>query len=531
MLAFLVTAACSQRAAHLDRVVGAAAPTTTTGTGAPQTQAAAAESNGTSGSGVAAPQRRAGSANTAARAAATSAPTQPGPVTFHVFDANGARLSWASFRTMQSNSKGASGVNDMLLDPGSLTVLQSFPLHKTSTGDPGFDLPARPVTLSLAWPTADGYSTLLLDVTQPGTYNFNLLAAEQAVASLDAAVAARPAYRPSPDFAAASQQAHAQLDSAHAAPDEGAQGAHAAAALDHAVHASVTLLTEYGQQYGAANRALRPQWGVTFDDISGGQGDLSTVRDLVGGDPQDGWVRIVFDRQETAASYVDEVNTAHGLGLHVLGQLLDSSDMAKVDLGQWQSRVASYVATLPSVDEWEIGNEVNGNWLGADVAAKVAYAASYVKAHTGARTLLTLYWQLGEDDAAHSMFTWLHANVSPDTMAHIDDVGLSLYPEDHPMGAAFDRVVATLHAAAPGRRVLVTELDYWSPDLDHTWTWGPANDPAGAGRLQLARFYQSAIMGYPYSGGGAYWWYYLAEALPKNQLWSTLASVHAAVAG
>jgi hypothetical protein len=39
------------------------------------------------------------------------------------------------------------------------------------------------------------------------------------------------------------------------------------------------------------------------------------------------------------------------------------------------------------------------------------------------------------------------------------------------------------------------------------------------------------MMGYSYSGGGAYWWYYLTEALPKNQLWSTLAGIHAQVAG
>jgi hypothetical protein len=91
--------------------------------------------------------------------------------------------------------------------------------------------------------------------------------------------------------------------------------------------------------------------------------------------------------------------------------------------------------------------------------------------------------------------------------------------------------MATLHDAAPGRRIMVTELDYWSPDLAHTWWWGSTGDPTGAARRQVAVLYQSAVLGYQWSGGGGYWWYYLAEALPKNQLWSTLASVHAAVAG
>jgi hypothetical protein len=116
-------------------------------------------------------------------------------------------------------------------------------------------------------------------------------------------------------------------------------------------------------------------------------------------------------------------------------------------------------------------------------------------------------------------------------MSVIDDLGMSVYPEDHPMGVAFDRAVSTLHAAAPQQRIMLTELGYWSADLGHTWWWGSATDPTGAGRQQVAALYQSAMMGYSYSGGGAYWWYYLTEALPKNQLWSTLAGIHAQVAG
>jgi hypothetical protein len=440
-------------------------------------------------------------------------------------------LNWAAFRQLQTNGKGSAGTNDFLLDPDTLTVVTPWPLHSNG-GDPGFDLPARISTLSMAWPTTDGYSTLLLDVGTPGVHNFTVLAAEQAVADLDFALADRPSYRPSPAFSDASRQAHDRLAAAHGPAPESAQGANGAVALDNAVHAMTTLLTEYGQQYAKSTRATsRPHWGVTFDSVSGGSGDLATVRDLVGGDTRDGWVRIVFDRSQSASSYVDEVNAARALGLHVTGMILDSMDMKAVGIGEWQSRVNSYVGTLPAVEEWEVGNEVNGNWLGSDVAAKVNYAASYVKAHTGARTLLTLYWQLGEDDAEHSMFTWLRANAGPAGMGAIDDVGISLYPEDHPMGAAFDRAMATLHEAAPGKRIMVTELGYWSPDLDHTWSWGPTGDPTGAARRQVASLYQSAVMGYPYSGGGAYWWYYLADALPKNQLWSTLAAVHAAAAG
>jgi hypothetical protein len=34
-------------------------------------------------------------------------------------------------------------------------------------------------------------------------------------------------------------------------------------------------------------------------------------------------------------------------------------------------------------------------------------------------------------------------------------------------------------------------------------------------------------MAYPYSGGGAYWWYYLDEAADRGALWRTLRTAYA----
>ncbi|MDQ6873936.1 MAG: Tat pathway signal sequence [Actinomycetota bacterium] len=457
-------------------------------------------------------------------------------LTLHAYDSAGQRLPWSAFRRLQENGKGAAGDNDTLVDPVTLQVVRMWPLASSggAAGDPVIALPATRSSLAMAWPTSDGYSNLIIDLPATGgTYVFNLFAARQVVGDLDAAVAARPWYTPSADFSAASATAHDRLAAAKVAAAESQRGALGAQALDAAVHAQTLLLSEAGTQYARSHRGSLPpaQWGVTFDDISGGSSALATVSQLVQGSSVDGWVRIVFDRSEPAGYYAAEVTGAHQAGLHVLGQILDSSDMAAVSLSAWQTRVQSYVAALPSVDEWEIGNEVNGNWLGGSVAAKVAYAATYVKAHTSARTMLTLYWQLGEDNASDSMFTWAAANLAASTRAAVDDIGLSLYPEDHPMGAAFDRVMTTLHAAFPAQRLLVTELGYWSADLGHTWWWGSQSAPTTTGRLAVARLYQTAGLGYSYAGGGGYWWYYLTEALPTSTpLWGTLAALHSTVA-
>ncbi|GAC1401786.1 MAG: hypothetical protein NVSMB64_00540 [Candidatus Velthaea sp.] len=451
-----------------------------------------------------------------------------GTIVLHAYDVTGKRLNWSAFRALQENGKGTSGDNDVLLDPTSLRVRMMWPLFE-SNGDPALTLPAMPAALALAWPTSEGYSNLIVDLPATGgTYVFNILAAEQAVRDVDTARTARPSYAPSPEFVASVRLAHTRLTAALASTREAQRGAAGARALDAAVHAMTVLLSESGAQEARASRGMsaRAAWGVTFDDISSASAGLQSATNLFG---RDGWVRIVFNRVESPNYYRAIIANAHRRGLHVLGQLLDSSDMAAVPLPAWQKRVRSYVDALPSVDAWEVGNEVNGSWLGTDVSAKVSYGASYVKRHTHARTLVTLYWQLGESSSSDSMFSWAAANL-PDTAA-VDDIGISLYPEDHPMGEAFERVMTTLHARYPTQRLLVTELGYWSADLGHTWWWGSQFDPYGAGRNAVAALYQSAAFAYPYAGGGAFWWYYLEEAAPSSPLWQELRLRYLAAGG
>lgn len=50
----------------------------------------------------------------------------------------------------------------------------------------------------------------------------------------------------------------------------------------------------------------------------------------------------------------------------VMGRLLDSSDVARTSTQAARDRARAYVEALgDAVDIWEIGNEINGEWLGA----------------------------------------------------------------------------------------------------------------------------------------------------------------------
>lgn len=451
-------------------------------------------------------------------------------VVLEVHDRAGRRLGWDAFRRLQQNGRGEAGDNDVLLDPQHLTVIEAGPLYSANgkgDGDPAVEWPGRPAALALAWPTSHGYSNLIVDLPGPGRYDLGLLAAQQASASLERALAARPQYRPSPAFRRARRRTTALLDEGRNA-DRRRRGALGAQALDSAVGATLRLLTEYGIQRARRTGSGELHWGFTLDSVQDARRALTSVAELA---PGNGWVRIVFDRAEPPESYRAAVDLAHSLGVRVTGQILDSSQMKDVPVAAWRDRVTRYITALPAVDAWEVGNEVNGTWLGRDVVAKVAYAARYVREHTRARTLLTLYWQLGEEEPRSSMFEWASHHLSPELLRDIDDIGISLYPEDHPMGLAMDRVFMTLHARFPSQRLLISELGYWSPDLGHTWWWGSRSNPKNRGRVAVASLYQSAVLGYPYSGGGTYWWYYRQEALGPTALRRTLAALHTRVTG
>lgn len=566
-------------------------------------------------------------------------------VEFRVYEREGKPVRWGSFRQTQENGKGTEGHNDKLLDPQDLTVLikrkdndgdEAYGLFSSkegdaaNNGDPVIEWPRDrkvAVTLSMAWPTSEGYSNLLLDLPYPAaspapTYpssrlpiytragekrfavNFNLLAAQQMFGNLETMLAerARPpfsfTYTPSPSYREAYTSAYnAAAENLRAAKGtdlgEEARGSFGQKAFEAASTATLLMLEDYGVQYARARRAVfRPQWGVTFEwdkDTDGktapvNEYALKSVRQLVNCVPGDGWVRIIIsdDKERSPEYYRPAIRLAHKYNLKVLGELLDSEAMCCIDSDRWKAHVEKYVRPLSDnpedrdaeVDAWEVGNEVNGEWLVekddekeesqegcrrctgyAGKADFIAYAAEYVKRKTSKRTVLTLYWQVGEHEADFAMFNWLREKLDKaktsdrkSVMTVIDDVGISLYPDKAPMGTAFDRVLRTLRGryfTQPAQRILITELDYYptkaEEDYKHTWRWG-AFDLKGdsppvefqRARARVAKLYQSAILGYPYSGGGTYWWYYLQEVAPDegyagNDIWRTLNYVNSSV--
>ncbi|MFC4062012.1 hypothetical protein ACFOWE_27235 [Planomonospora corallina] len=439
---------------------------------------------------------------------------------------NGTELTGQTVRQAMNGSDGSE--SDALLDPATLEVVEEWPLYEGGTPLRWrFDVPGRPVAFAVNWPTSRGYSTVIVDnggtgFTGQGAVVFNYQAALDAKRRLDAALAVRGDYRRSEAFERAYATVAAELDRARAAATDAGRGKYGQRALDAVHTAGDLMLGEYGPASAAA-RGAGPWMGLTVADIRTPVSWPGLAKWLTGAN---GWVRIIFEPDKDAGNvehYRAAVQAAHAAGLKVLGQPVDSDYAHELSRAAYLARVKAYVDAYPDIEAWEVGNEVNGCWVDGDcqdgkaveeddrIANKVADAAAYVRAtRPQAQTVVTLYWQLGTDAAEWSVFTWARENLPAEVRGDIDVVALSVYAEDAPMGLAFDQVMNTLHAEFPDQRIALGELGYWSEDTTKAfWAFDPGD--TAAARRALAGHYYAAALGYEWSLGGGFWWYFIEE--------------------
>src|SRR4051812_3600259 len=248
-----------------------------------------------------------------------------------------------------------------------------------------------------------------------------------------------------------------------------------------------------------------PLYGVTVDIVANTTVINESARALTAANrgrlPT---TRIVFDSGKRPADYAAAVDALQPHS-YLMGELLDSSAMKRHDVASFHTRVHDFLAAFrDKVDLWEIGNEINGEWLGRNVVDKMNDAYDQVHG-AGKRTALTFYYNPNcWSRPSSEMFTWIETNVDRRLRAGLDYVFISYYEGDcnnHRVSASeATAVFRRLRKLFPKARLGFGEIGLAADAIVDSTNLPQAN--------VLARWYYGLRPGVSDYVTGGFWWHY-----------------------
>jgi hypothetical protein len=250
-----------------------------------------------------------------------------------------------------------------------------------------------------------------------------------------------------------------------------------------------------------------PVYGVTVDDMA----NISSVVSAAEAMPYMSTTRVYLDPMEPASYYQSALQqlAPHS---YVMGEILDSSDMKSMTVSAEQTRVSSLLSTLGStVDVWEVGNEVNGNWTGSYSTGAQMLVNTYNQvALDGDRSALTLYensWAANNCGDGTSELTpqqYSSRYIPASVRDGIDYVLLSWYPTQC-RGLSGNVPVSTITAEVQGLHSLYPNALIGFGELGLP---NPTKSSTEAKAESIMAYYYGIAVSEPYYIGGGFWWYW-----------------------
>lgn len=270
---------------------------------------------------------------------------------------------------------------------------------------------------------------------------------------------------------------------------------------------------------------------------------LQQVLTSVGNLTVDPTVRLTYTLEGTASNKGAKASTylsatkAIAQKAYILGEVVDSSYMFCFTVADHKARWNDYVSTLGSyVDVWEVGNEINGNWLDnsnpsttqgqscpwtipnttdADVVTKMTDAYHIVK-NAGKQAELTLYYEPNPAcdtslPPSYDPITWANNNVPSDVATGMDYVLVSFYQDNCPnYQPDWTTLFMQIQNIFPNAKIGMGE-------------WGYSKGrPNNAALTTLINEGYSIHPNLPNWAGGVFYWEYGLDAVPYN---STTGSI------
>ena len=260
-----------------------------------------------------------------------------------------------------------------------------------------------------------------------------------------------------------------------------------------------------------------PIYGVTIDGIQGLPDILASLQKL----PRKPTVRIVFDEGMPPSYYREAVLKIHKVA-YLLGQPADSVYVKHYTLAGYKAQFQSFLNAFGNVIElWEIGNEVNGNWLGpcADVSAKVTAAYDLVK-KAGGKTVLTFVYNEGQGcaltpencprSAQYEMYNWANKYVPARVKKGVDYVMYSHYPKNAPdFKPDWEQEFARTGKLFPNAKLGFGELGTDGPEAE---------------KAAMVEAYYPMKVRHPRYVKGFFWWYFRQDMVPNTtHQWEVLS--------
>lgn len=220
--------------------------------------------------------------------------------------------------------------------------------------------------------------------------------------------------------------------------------------------------------------------------------------------------RVVFDEWIPASEYLSPVKKIRKVS-SVMGEILDSYYFSQYSYSQYVDRVNEYIGTLgPYVDIWEIGNEVNGEWLGNSdsVIAKIYTAYKIAKGQNKAVSL-TLYYNYNcWSNQNNEMFRWINTELPFKMRYGIDYLLVSYYEDDcNNYQPNWQVVFDSLHVLFPNSRLGI----------------GECGTTISSKKAEYITRYYTMNIATPRYIGGYFWWYYKEDCVPYTRpLWQVL---------
>lgn len=261
--------------------------------------------------------------------------------------------------------------------------------------------------------------------------------------------------------------------------------------------------------FNSQREVSNPLFGITIDAIDPLKKIINSISSL----PKRMTTRVVFDEWVPAVEYTEALEALHPKS-YIMGEILDSYYVKDYSIAQYSQRVKEYLDTHgDKVDIWEIGNEVNGEWLGnpEHVATKIEDAYQQVKGRDY-KSALTLYYN--KDCWAHSweeMFQWAETRLSNNLRTGLDYVLVSYYEEDcNNLKPDWQKVFNKLGKLFPHAKL----------------AFGEVGTSKSRNKAEYLKRYYTMKINHPRYVGGHFWWYFIQDMVPKTKtLWSTLNDV------